>query len=174
MNYNIKDFVFIFRRVRGAMLVFWILELYVTGEKQKEKRDYKRIVLAAFFGVGLNMLAFFKGLSYTTPISASVIMVTTPILVLIFSSIIIREKIPNFRIIGVIIGLVGAILLIMYGHASEDDASNRTLGNILVFINAIFKIAGESYWTFVYKFKFNLFKDLRNSLPHKKFHFSKN
>ena len=51
MNYNIKDFVFIFRRVRGAMLVFWILELYVTGEKQKEKRDYKRIVLAAFFGI---------------------------------------------------------------------------------------------------------------------------
>ena len=136
MNIHIKPFGFIFLRVGGAMLVFWILGLFVTGEKPIEKSDYKRIVLAAFFGVGLNMLAFFKGLSYTTPISASVIMVTTPILVLIFSSIIIREKIPNFRIIGVIIGLVGAILLIMYGHASEDDASNRTLGNILIFINA--------------------------------------
>ena len=136
MNIHIKPFGFIFLRVGGAMLVFWILGLFVTGEKPIEKSDYKRIVLAAFFGVGLNMLAFFKGLSYTTPISASVIMVTTPILVLIFSSIIIREKIPNFRIIGVIIGLVGAILLIMYGYVSEDDASNRTLGNILIFINA--------------------------------------
>ena len=103
MNIHIKPFGFIFLRVGGAMLVFWILGLFVTGEKPIEKSDYKRIVLAAFFGVGLNMLAFFKGLSYTTPISASVIMVTTPILVLIFSSIIIREKIPIFRIIGVIL-----------------------------------------------------------------------
>ena len=80
MNTHIKPFGFIFLRVGGAMLVFWILGLFVTGEKPIEKSDYKRIALAAFFGVGLNMLAFFKGLSYTTPISASVIMVTTPIL----------------------------------------------------------------------------------------------
>ena len=82
------------------------------------------------------MLTFFKGLSYTTPISASVIMVTSPILVLIFSSIIIRERIPKYRILGVFVGLIGAILLILYGNTSEADASNRTLGNALVFVNA--------------------------------------
>ena len=136
MNVHIKPFGFILLRVSGATLVFWLVGLLVKGAKPIERSDYKKIALASFFGVGLNMLTFFKGLSFTTPISASVIMVTTPILVLIFSSIIIREKIPNFRILGVIIGLVGAVLLIMYGHVSEGDASNRTLGNILVFINA--------------------------------------
>lgn len=136
MNVHIKPFGFILLRVSGATLVFWLVGLLVKGAKPIEKSDYKKIALASFFGVGLNMLTFFKGLSFTTPISASVIMVTTPILVLIFSSIIIREKIPNFRILGVIIGLVGTVLLIMYGHVSEGDASNRTLGNILVFINA--------------------------------------
>jgi len=136
MNNHIHPFGFIFIRVGGAMIIFWILGLFIKGEKSIEKTDFKKIGLAAFFGVGLNMLAFFKGLSFTTPISASVIMVTTPILVLIFSSIIIKEKIPNYRITGVIIGLVGAVLLIVYGHVSEGKASNRALGNFLVFINA--------------------------------------
>jgi len=136
MNTHIHPFGFIFIRVGGAMIIFWILGLFIKGEKSIEKTDFKKIGLAAFFGVGLNMLAFFKGLSFTTPISASVIMVTTPILVLIFSSIIIKEKIPNYRITGVIIGLVGAVLLIVYGHVSEGKASNRALGNFLVFINA--------------------------------------
>jgi drug/metabolite transporter (DMT)-like permease len=136
MEGHIKPFGFIVLRVAGAALVFWTIGLFVKNAKPIEKSDYKKIALAAFFGVGLNMLTFFKGLSYTTPISASVIMVTSPILVLIFSSIIIRERIPNYRILGVFIGLAGAILLILYGHGSEIGGSNRTLGNILVFINA--------------------------------------
>lgn len=136
MDVHVKPFGFILLRVGGAAIVFWSLGLLVRKAKPIEKADYKKIALAAFFGVGLNMLTFFKGLSYTTPISASVIMVTSPILVLIFSSIIIKERIPNFRILGVFIGLIGAVILILYGHTSELGASNRTLGNLLVFVNA--------------------------------------
>jgi drug/metabolite transporter (DMT)-like permease len=136
MEGHIKPFGFILLRVAGAAVVFWTVGLFVKNAKPIEKTDYKKIALAAFFGVGLNMLTFFKGLSYTTPISASVIMVTSPILVLIFSSIIIRERIPKFRILGVFIGLIGAVLLILYGSTSEVEASNQTLGNALVFVNA--------------------------------------
>lgn len=136
MEEHIQPFGFILLRVAGAAVVFWLASLFVRNAKKIERSDYKHIALAAFFGVGLNMLTFFKGLSYTTPISASVIMVTSPILVLIFSSIIIRERIPKFRVLGVFIGLIGAVLLILYGNSSEGDASNRTLGNALVFVNA--------------------------------------
>lgn len=136
MDGHIKPFGFILLRVGGAAFVFWLAGLLVRNAKPVERSDFKHIALAAFFGVGLNMLTFFKGLSYTTPISASVIMVTSPILVLIFSSIIIKERIPKFRILGVFIGLIGAVLLILYGNTAEANASNRTLGNALVFVNA--------------------------------------
>ena len=136
MDVHIKPFGFILLRVGGAAIVFWFLGLWMKNAKPIEKGDYKKIAIAAFFGVGLNMLTFFKGLNFTTPINASVIMVTSPILVLIFSSIIIRERIPKYRILGVFIGLVGAVLLIVYGHSSSADASNRVLGNALVFVNA--------------------------------------
>lgn len=131
----IKPFGFILLRVLGATIVFWIIGLFVKA-KSIEPTDFKRIAVAAFFGVALNMLTFFKGLSYTTPISASVIMVTAPILVLIFSSILLKEKLAARKIIGVVIGLIGAVILIVYGNPSTGNAKNMMLGNFLVFINA--------------------------------------
>jgi drug/metabolite transporter (DMT)-like permease len=100
-----------------------------------DKKDYKTIAAAAFFGVALNQLTFFKGLSYTSPISASVIMVTAPIIVLILSAIILKERLKFLKIIGIIIGLAGTSILILYGK-SIDDNSQAGLGNFLVFINA--------------------------------------
>ncbi|MCT4699366.1 DMT family transporter [Tenacibaculum haliotis] len=135
MPVYIKPFGFILLRVGGATIVFWLLGLFVNA-KPIEKSDYKKIMIAAFFGVGFNMLTFFKGLNYTTPISASVMMVTAPILVLIFASILLKEKLILRKITGVVIGLIGAIILIVYGSSSNVDAKNMMLGNFLVFINA--------------------------------------
>ena len=135
MPVYIKPFGFILLRVGGAAIVFWLLGLFVKA-KPIEKSDYKKIMIAAFFGVGLNMLTFFKGLNYTTPISASVMMVTAPILVLIFASILLKEKLILRKITGVVIGLIGAIILIVYGNSLNVDAKNMMLGNFLVFINA--------------------------------------
>ncbi|MCI2229900.1 DMT family transporter [Polaribacter sp. MSW13] len=131
----VKPYAFILLRVSGATLVFWTVGLFVRSKKI-DKGDYKKILLASFFGITLNMLAFFKGLSLTTPISASVMMVTSPIMVLVFSSILIKKAIGKQRILGVFIGLVGTILLITYGNSAEGNNTNSNWGNFLVFINA--------------------------------------
>ncbi|WP_299671586.1 DMT family transporter [uncultured Polaribacter sp.] len=131
----VKPYAFILLRVSGATIIFWTLGLFIKQQKI-EKSNYKKIFLASFFGISLNMLAFFKGLSLTTPISASVMMVTSPIMVLIFSSILIRKAIGKQRILGVFIGLVGTILLITFGSSSEGNSENNNLGNFLVFLNA--------------------------------------
>ena len=135
MPFYVKPYAFILIRVIGATAIFWLLGLFVKPQKI-EKSDYKKIFVASFFGISLNMLAFFKGLSLTTPISASVMMVTSPILVLIFSSIIIKKSIGKQRILGVFIGLIGTILLITYGNSSNGSSTNNNLGNFLVFVNA--------------------------------------
>ncbi|WGH74395.1 DMT family transporter [Tenacibaculum tangerinum] len=135
MRQHVQPFGFILLRVVGAALVFWVLGFFVKAPSI-EKADYKRVAMAAFFGIAFNMLTFFKGLSYTTPINASVMMVTTPILVLIFASILLKEKLVLRKIVGVIIGLIGAIILIAYGNTLQGDATNIVLGNFLVFVNA--------------------------------------
>ncbi len=130
----IKPYAFILLRVAGATLLFWIAGAFIKREKI-EFRDFTRIILASVFGIALNMLAFFKGLSMTTPISASVIMVTSPILVLTFSTLILKEKATKRKLAGIMIGMLGAILLIAYGQ-KVDISEDEMMGNLLVLVNA--------------------------------------
>ena len=131
----IKPFGFILLRVFGATILFWLISFFGPSEKIQLK-DFPRIIAAALFGVALNMLTFFKGLSFTSPISAAVIMVTTPIIVLILSAIIMKEKMIKRKIFGILLGLFGTGFLILYGK-SIGNAANAPLGNLLVFINAV-------------------------------------
>jgi drug/metabolite transporter (DMT)-like permease len=131
----IEPFGFILLRVGGSVLLFWIVSFF--GPKEKiAKSDFPRIIAAAFFGVAFNMLTFFKGLSFTSPIMGAVLMVTTPMIVLILSSIFMKERMKKEKVFGIIIGLAGTISLILYGK-SIINAPNEMLGNLLVFINAI-------------------------------------
>ena len=91
MPLHIKPFGFILLRISVGVIVFWIVGLFLKKETIKSQ-DFARIFLAAVFGIAINMLAFFKGLSMTSPISAAVIMVTTPIMVLSLSTIFLKEK----------------------------------------------------------------------------------
>lgn len=131
----IDAYGFILLRVSGTMLLFWLSWFFMPKEKIAIK-DFPRIIAAAFFGVAFNMLTFFKGLSLTSPISASVIMVTTPMIVLVLSAIIMKERMQKRMVTGIILGLVGTTFLILYGR-SIGTASNASLGNILVFVNAV-------------------------------------
>lgn len=131
----VEPFGFITMRVGGSVLLFWLVSFF--GPKEKiALEDFPRIAAAAFFGVALNMLTFFKGLSYTSPIMGAVLMVTTPMIVLILSAIIMKERMQKRKIFGIILGLAGTVTLILYGK-SMVNAPNATLGNLLVFINAI-------------------------------------
>lgn len=134
MPVYIKPYGFILLRVGGATILFWISGLLIQKEKI-DSRDFIKIFLAAVFGVALNMLTFFKGLSMTTPISGAVMMVTTPILVLTFSSVFLAEKATLKKITGIIIGLIGAFFLIVYGK-KLGSGENEVFGNLLVFVNA--------------------------------------
>lgn len=135
MPLYILPYGFIVLRVGGSVILFWLIWLFVPKEKI-ERKDFPRIIAAAFFGVAFNMLTFFKGLSLTSPISAAVLMVSTPIIVLILSAIIMKERMLKRKVFGIVLGLVGTAFLILYGK-SVGNASNANLGNLLVFANAV-------------------------------------
>ena len=86
--------------------------------------------------MALNMLCFFKGIELSTPINSSVLITVTPILVFVFSRILIKEKFVAKRIWGVVLGFIGAVVLIVFGNEVRQDAPNIPLGNFLFIINA--------------------------------------
>jgi len=132
---HIKPFGFIVLRVFGACILFWLLSLF-TPKQKIDKQDYLKFFVASIFGIALNMLTFFKGFEYTTPIHASVIMTVVPIVVLTLSAIFLKERITSLKISGIVLGFSGAIILSIYGKSTQIG-DNIPLGNLLVFINAV-------------------------------------
>ncbi|RZN84664.1 MAG: DMT family transporter [Winogradskyella sp.] len=136
MNENyIKPFGFVLLRVIGATALFWLMSVFLPKEKI-ERKDFKTIFFASVFGVFINMLFFLKGLEFTTPIHASTIMTITPIVILVLSVFILKERITQLKVIGIVIGFIGALILTLYGKSARV-ADNIPLGNLMIFLNAI-------------------------------------
>jgi drug/metabolite transporter (DMT)-like permease len=131
----VKPFGFVLLRVAGATLLFWLMSLFLPNEKI-DKKDFFQLFLASVFGVFINMLLFLKGLEFTTPIHASTIMTITPIVILILSVFMLKERITSLKILGVIIGFIGALILTLYGQSARA-ADNILLGNLMIFLNAV-------------------------------------
>ncbi|SDW23079.1 Permease of the drug/metabolite transporter (DMT) superfamily [Lutibacter oricola] len=125
---------FIFIRILGASILFWTIKNFIKEKIDKE--DYFRLAVCGVLGIAINQLLYFHGLSKTSPIDASIIYTSVPVLVLIFSYFLLKEKITKTKILGIIIGGAGALLLILYGN--KNEGTSTLLGNGLIFSNAIF------------------------------------
>lgn len=130
----IKPFAAIIIRVSVSMILFLLVARSFKKEKI-QKRDWLLFVLCGFFGVAANQLMFFKGLSLTTPINASLVMVTTPILVLLISVFFHDEKMNLLKMIGVVCGAAGAATIIFFSTHSNISYSEN-IGDLLIFLNA--------------------------------------
>lgn len=131
----IQAYGFIMLRVLGAAVLFWITSLFVPTQKI-DRKDWWRIILCAVTGMTINMLMFFKGLELSTPINSSVVITLSPVLLLVLSAIFLKEKITWLKGSGIAIGLVGALILILFGAKTQNNAPNIALGNVLFIINA--------------------------------------
>ena len=135
MPTHVKPFGFIFIRVTGAAILFWGISFF--GPKEKiERRDWLRVLVCAILGMVINMLAFFKGLDLSTPINSAVLVTITPIIVVVLSALLIKEKITLLKGSGVFLGFIGALALVLFGAEIRQDAPNIPLGNALFILNA--------------------------------------
>lgn len=124
----------IFIRVSVTVMVFGILHFIFPKEKV-EKRDLFKLAVCAVFGVAINQILFFEGLNLSTPINASIIITVIPVLILIFAHFILKEIITTLKVIGIILGASGAIMVIL-ASGSGNFSGNTLLGNLMIFTNA--------------------------------------
>ena len=135
MPVYIGPYAFILVRVIGASILFWIVSLFIKNEKI-DKKDWPRIILCSFLGMVINMLAFFKGLELSTPVNSSVMITLSPIIVFIFSAILLKEKIESIKAFGIASGFVGALILVLYTSKTGVNAPNIPMGNLLFIVNS--------------------------------------
>jgi len=121
-------------RVVLAAAFFWLVDLFFKREQLDFRKDLPRIALCGFFGVGANQLLFYSGLNLTSPINASLIMTTCPVLVLIASAILLEERVTIIKVTGIALGAAGASLLLLSSHSNVDQG--MFLGDFMIFLNA--------------------------------------
>jgi drug/metabolite transporter (DMT)-like permease len=124
---------FIAFRIAGAMIMFWIIKIFLPKERI-DKKDIPRFILCSLFGITINQLFFFHGLSLSSSINSGIIMTTNPLLVVIVGYFLVQEKIGLTKLFGIGIGASGAILLTVTGKTTAGESS---LGDIYLYLNAI-------------------------------------
>ena len=134
-NGSIQPLGFILLRVISGFLFFSLIHRLLIREKV-EKKDFGLLMLCGLFGVAINQMFFFSGLELTRQINAALIMTVTPVIVLVASAILIGERITFRKLIGILLGGSGAVLLISFNKEIDFDRSGR-LGDLMILVNAI-------------------------------------
>jgi drug/metabolite transporter (DMT)-like permease len=124
---------FILLRVSGAVFLFWIL-LFTQKRKPIARADYGRFLAAGLFGVAVNQLFFFHGLNLSSAFNAGIIMALNPMMVVILSALIMKEKLSFQGYTGIVIGAIGAILLTL---SSGKLPGASPIGDLYLLINAL-------------------------------------
>lgn len=116
-----------FRAVGGAVC-FWIASFFVERENVSS-RDMIRFFFAAMFSIVFNQCCYTIGLSITSPVNASIMTTTLPIVTMILAAIILREPVTGKKVGGIICGAIGASLLITASASPSGDSN--LLGDML-------------------------------------------
>jgi drug/metabolite transporter (DMT)-like permease len=120
-------------RVGISLLLFWLLWLFSEREGIQRKH-IGRFILCGFTGVALNQMLFIKGLTLTAVIHASLLMLSTPLLITLLAFWILKEKLTVFKAIGIALGIGGAAFLVL----QKDKTGTASLaGDALILVNAI-------------------------------------
>ena len=132
----IQPQAFILIRVGVVAFLFW-LSYFLGKEFQKkiERKDWIRLIACGIFGVATNQLFFFLGLNLTSPIHASLMMLSTPLLVSVIAVFTLGDSFSPQKIIGLILGVAGAVVLVLLG-GKDKVATNALLGDFFVLLNA--------------------------------------
>lgn len=138
-------------RVGISLLLFWLVWIMGKTKAGIKKEHLVRFMLCGLTGVAVNQTLFIKGLTMTSTIHASLLMLCTPLLITLLAFWILKEKITWAKAAGLALGIGGAVLLIM---SKEKSGTSSISGDTLIILNAI-----------AYTFFFILVKPLMNEYP---------
>lgn len=139
----VKPYALNIFRVSISLILFWILWLVGKSFNSQnankagiDKVDIGRFFLCGLTGIAINQTLFIKGLTLTSPIHASLLMLCTPLLITFIAFWVLKEKVTLLKIFGLALGIAGSLILIMTKE-NTGHAGNSLIGDLLIVMNAI-------------------------------------
>lgn len=132
MNHGITGIDMVLFRVIGAMICFWTLSWLTHNHEKITWKEKLMYAGAGLFGIVTNQCCFIIGLSLTSPTNASIMTTTMPIFTLILSAIVYHEHITWRKLLGIGLGISGALILIIGSKSALDSRQGDIRGDLLV------------------------------------------
>ena len=123
-------------RVFGAMILFWLFSFFQKPEHVGHK-DLMKLFAASLLAIVFNQGSYIFGVGLTSPVDASIITTSMPLVAMILAAIFLKEPITGKKILGIAVGASGALLLILGSSQAGAVASrgdNPILGDIFVLL----------------------------------------
>ncbi len=134
---GINSFAVLAIRCTITAAFFWAYHALFVRERVRERRDYLRLLLAAFFGVTINQTFFLWGLSLTSRVNSAVLMILTPVFVFLAAWILREERFSLRTLSGLVLSFVGALGLILSGSDQAFQVGGATIsGDLMIMVNA--------------------------------------
>lgn len=110
-------------RCMGAAAIFWVISLFMPRERVAW-RDLLVIMGGGLLGFVVSQTLTAWALQFTTPVYYSVIAMLTPVATMVCAALLIGERITVRGALGVVVGVVGALLMVVvgwHGGAGKND-----------------------------------------------------
>lgn len=120
----------------GACLMFWLLSLFLPGERV-ERRDLPKILGASAVGFLLTQLTFLMAIKDISPVDCSIIGSMTPIYTMLIAAVVLREPLSVMKCGGVALSFLGVVYLILSGFHAQSEVHTNVRGIILQVLNSI-------------------------------------
>ena len=135
LNDWVSPMTYMATRSLGAAVVFWLIACFMKPEKV-ERRDLIVIMLGGLMGFVVSQTLTAWALDYTSPVYFSLIATLTPVAVMLMAALFIGERITGLKFLGVLLGIAGAVLMVVMGQTS-GSGSNDLLGIILAILSVL-------------------------------------
>lgn len=121
-------------RITGGALLYLIFSRILPSSMQTHQKidhaDIWQLVLCSALIISMNQGLFIIGIGLTNPVDSSVMSSLTPILTMIIAAIFLRFPMTWMKVLGVLIGLSGVLMLVMDSGQSAI-ATNPLLGDLM-------------------------------------------
>lgn len=114
-----------------AAAVWSLVPLLWERPEPIERKDMTKIFVAAMLIGILRKLCMMEGLVRTSPVDGSIIGTLTPLFVLVLSVAVGLEGLSRRKVVGLALGMAGAIGVILSSSSAAHERSDTT-GNLLV------------------------------------------
>ena len=136
-------------RITGAMVLFWIASFFQKPERVAPK-DLLKLLGASLLAIVFNQGCFIFGVGMTSPVDASIITTSMPLLAMVLAAIYLKEPITGKKVLGIAVGATGALLLILGSHQVSEA---KAAGNHYIWGDLLVLLAQFSYALYFVLFK---------------------